>query len=42
MNETLATFLFEVANFLVLAVVLAWLFFNPVRKVLADRQAKTQ
>jgi F0F1-type ATP synthase membrane subunit b/b' len=36
----LTTFLFEAANFLVLAAVLGWLFFKPVRKALADRRAK--
>jgi len=41
-NESLWTFLFELANFVVLAAVLAWLFFNPVRKALEDQQAKTR
>jgi F0F1-type ATP synthase membrane subunit b/b' len=39
-SPTLTTFLFETANFLVLAAVLGWLFFKPVRQALADRQAK--
>jgi F0F1-type ATP synthase membrane subunit b/b' len=34
------TFLFEAANFLVLAAVLGWLFFNPVRQALADRSSR--
>jgi F-type H+-transporting ATPase subunit b len=38
-SPTLITFLFEVANFLVLAAVLGWLFFKPVRQALADRRA---
>ena len=40
MSPTLTTFLFEAANFLVLAGVLGWLFFNPVRQALANRRAK--
>lgn len=40
MSPTLTTFLYEAANFLVLATVLGWLFFKPVRQALADRQAK--
>ena len=40
MSPTLTTFLFEAANFLVLAAVLGWLFFKPVRQALADRRAK--
>ncbi|NJN47909.1 MAG: hypothetical protein HC808_17125, partial [Candidatus Competibacteraceae bacterium] len=36
----MATFLFEAANFLVLAGVLGWLFFKPVRQALIDRQVK--
>lgn len=42
MNESLWTFVFEVANFLALAAVLAWLFFKPVRKALEDQQAKAR
>jgi F-type H+-transporting ATPase subunit b len=34
------TFLFEAANFLVLAAVLGWIFFKPVRQALADRGAR--
>lgn len=40
MSPTLTTFLFEAANFLVLAAMLGWLFFQPVRQALADRRAK--
>lgn len=40
MSPTLTTFIFEAANFLVLAAALGWLFFKPVRKVLADRKAR--
>jgi F0F1-type ATP synthase membrane subunit b/b' len=36
----LTTFLFEAANFLVLAAVLGWLFFKPIRQALADHRAK--
>jgi F0F1-type ATP synthase membrane subunit b/b' len=39
-SPTLTTFLFEAANFLVLAAVLGWLFFKPVRQALADRRAR--
>ncbi len=39
MSPTLTTFLFESANFLVLAFVLGWLFFKPVRQALVDRRA---
>ena len=42
MNDSLWTFLFEIANFVALAAVLAWLFFKPVRKAIADQQAKMQ
>lgn len=40
MSAVLTTFLFEAANFLVLAGVLGWLFFTPVRKALIERRAK--
>ncbi len=40
MSPTLITFLFEAANFLVLAAVLGWIFFKPVRQALADRGAR--
>ncbi len=40
MSPTVVTFLFEAANFLVLAGVLGWLFFKPVRQALADHRAK--
>jgi F0F1-type ATP synthase membrane subunit b/b' len=36
----LTTFLFEAANFLVLAAALGWLFFKPVRQALLDHQAR--
>ena len=39
MSPTLTTFLFEAANFLVLAAVLSWLFFQPIRQALADRRS---
>ena len=42
MNDSLWTFVFEIANFVALASVLAWLFFKPVRKALADQQAKAR
>jgi len=35
----LTTFIFEAVNFLILAGVLGWLLFNPVRRALADRRA---
>ncbi|HEX5105688.1 MAG TPA: ATP synthase F0 subunit B [Pirellulaceae bacterium] len=40
MSPTLVTFLFEAANFLLLAAVLSWLLFKPVRKALADYRAR--
>ncbi|MEZ6133370.1 MAG: ATP synthase F0 subunit B [Pirellulaceae bacterium] len=40
MSPTLTTFLFEAANFLVLAAALSWLLFKPVRQALADRREK--
>lgn len=40
MSPSLTTFLFEAANFLVLAGVLGWIFFKPVRHALAERQAR--
>lgn len=39
MSPTLTTFLFEAANFLVLAAVLGWLFFQPVRQALSEYRA---
>lgn len=42
MNDSLITFAFEVANFVALAAVLAWLFFKPVRKALEDQRAKAK
>jgi F-type H+-transporting ATPase subunit b len=41
-SPTLTTFLFEAANFLVLAGVLGWLFFKPVRQALAERREKLE
>jgi F-type H+-transporting ATPase subunit b len=41
-NDSLWTFVFEIANFVALAAVLAWLLFKPVRKALADQQAKAR
>jgi F-type H+-transporting ATPase subunit b len=41
-SPSLTTFVFEVANFLGLALVLAWLFFKPVRKALEDQQARAR
>lgn len=40
MSPSLSTFLFEVANFIALAALLAWLFFKPVRQAIADQRAK--
>lgn len=40
MSPTFITFLFEAANFVVLALVLGWLFFKPVRQALDDRRAR--
>jgi len=44
MSSTLSTFLFELTNFLLLAGLLGWLLFKPVRTALQQRQAaeKTQ
>lgn len=39
MSPTVTTFLFELANFVLLAVLLGWLLFKPVRSVLQTRQA---
>lgn len=39
MSETWATFLFQAANFLLLAAVLGWLFFRPVRDALESRRS---
>lgn len=39
MSPTWSTFLFEMANFLLLAAVLGWLFFRPVRDALEKRRA---
>ncbi len=42
MSPTLTTFLYEAANFLVLAAALGWFFFKPVRQALVDRRAKME
>lgn len=42
MSSTWATFLFEAANFLLLAAVLGWLFFRPVREVLERRRSEIE
>lgn len=42
MSPSWATFLFEVANFLLLAGLLGWLFFRPVRELLERRRAALQ
>ena len=39
MSPTVTTFLFELTNFLLLALLLGWLLFKPVRSVLQARQA---
>ena len=39
MSPSLTTFLFEATNFLVLAGVLGWLFFQPIRAALEDRKS---
>jgi len=41
-SPTLATFLFEAANFLVLAAVLGWLFFRPIQNALENRRAELE
>lgn len=40
MSPTITTFLFEAANFLVLAAALGWLFFKPVRQAIIDYREK--
>lgn len=42
MSTALTTFLFEAANFLLLATVLAWLFFRPVQAAVERRRAALQ
>lgn len=39
MSPALSTFLLEAANFLILASVLSWVLFKPVRKAVQDRRA---
>jgi F-type H+-transporting ATPase subunit b len=41
-SSTWATFLFEAANFLLLAAVLGWLFFRPVRDALERRRSELE
>jgi F-type H+-transporting ATPase subunit b len=41
-SPTWVTFLFEVANFLLLAAVLGWLFFRPVRDALERRRSELE
>jgi F-type H+-transporting ATPase subunit b len=41
-SPSVATFLFEAANFLVLAVLLGWFFFRPVRAALERRRAELE
>ena len=40
MNENLITFLYELANFVVFAVLLGWIFVKPIRKLLDEQAAK--
>lgn len=40
MSKTITTFLFELANFLVLAGALGWFFFKPLRQALANRRER--
>lgn len=42
MSPTWVTFLFEAANFLLLAAVLGWLFFRPVRDALERRRSELE
>lgn len=42
MSATWVTFLFEAANFLLLAAVLGWLFFRPVRDALERRRSELE
>lgn len=42
MSPTLTTFLFEAANFLVLAGALGWLFFKPIRQAVDDRRSRLE
>ncbi len=40
MNENLITFLYELANFVVFAVLLGWIFVKPIRKLLDEKAAQ--
>ena len=42
MSASWVTFLFEAANFLLLAALLGWLFFRPVREVLERRRSELE
>ncbi|KAA5546239.1 ATP synthase F0 subunit B [Roseiconus nitratireducens] len=42
MSPILTTFLFEAANFLVLAAALGWFFFRPVRNAIAEYRSKIE
>jgi len=42
LSATWVTFLFEAANFLLLAAVLGWLFFRPVRDALERRRSELE
>jgi F0F1-type ATP synthase membrane subunit b/b' len=41
-SPSLTTFVFEAANFIALAALLAWFFFQPVRKVIEDQRLKVK
>ena len=40
MDETLTTFLYELANFVVFALLLGWIFVKPIRKLLDEQAAR--
>jgi F0F1-type ATP synthase membrane subunit b/b' len=40
MNEYLTTFLYELANFVVFALLLGWIFIKPIRRLLDEQAAK--
>jgi F0F1-type ATP synthase membrane subunit b/b' len=40
MNENLITFLYELANFVVFALLLGWIFVKPIRRLLDEQAAK--
>jgi F0F1-type ATP synthase membrane subunit b/b' len=41
-NESLWTFVFEIANFVAFAALLGWLFFKPVRQALEDQRSRAR